>query len=157
LKAERIDPRPLPHGRHTAIQLKGIRYQRALGKALTKNLKEVTITSEPWYKYALRIGKSYSEYNICSPDFLIEKDDIGIVIEVKLTFVHGAVEKLINLYVPTVIAAHKHLKHIVPLIITRTLTPSAPPTITRISQALNVKHNSVPVLQWLDKRSPLTW
>ena len=158
LQAERIPPRSLPHGRHTVAQLKGLRYQRALGKALVRNLEGVTITPEPWYEYTRRKGKGSVECNICAPDFFLEKDDVGIVIEVKLTFVYGAIIKLLDLYVPAVKAAtNGRLRRIVPLIITRTLTPSAPPTITRISQALDGDLTTVPILQWLDKRSPLTW
>jgi hypothetical protein len=156
LRAQRIAPCTLPRGR-TSAQLKGLRYQRALGRALTRNLQGITITPEPWYEYIRQCDNGTVECNICAPDFLLEKDDTGIVIEVKLTFVYGAIDKLTNLYVPTVAISNRNLKRIVPLIITRTLTPSTPPTIKRISQALDKGREFLPVLQWLDKRSPLQW
>jgi hypothetical protein len=154
LRAEQIEPQHLPCGKHTSAQLRGLRYQRALGRALARTLKRIdaTLIPEPWYRYV-----SHDACNICAPDFLVEKGDSAIVIEVKLTFVFSAIEKLTELYVPVVRKANPRLKRIVPLIVTKTLTPSAPPTIPRISKALDNVSGMVPVLQWRDRQSPLVW
>ena len=158
LQAHPIPPRHLPRGGHTTAQLKGLRYQRALTKAFKRSLSEdVTIIPEPWYQYTRKTSRGHIECNICAPDFVLTKDLTAIVIEVKLTFVYGAIEKLLDLYVPVITAAYPNLQRIMPLVVTHTITPSAPPTITRISQALDTKRQTVPVLQWLDRRSPLTW
>lgn len=152
LKAQRTSPRKY-NTHHTGAQLRGLRYQRAVGRSLTKSLKGVgaIITSEPWFEY---ISRDNSGLCVCAPDFLIEYESFTIVVEVKLTFVHSAVEKLLGIYVPVVNCALLR-DGCCPLVITKTLTPSAPLTITRISQALGAKE--VPVLQWLGRGSPISW
>jgi hypothetical protein len=157
LEAHQISPRAFPRGRLTRVQRMGLTYQRALGKALKAKLKGATITPVPWYEYLQHNSDGTLKQSICSPDFIIENNGVGIVVEVKLTFVWDAIEKLNNLYLPIIKFTRQDLRHIAPLVITRTLTPTAPPTITRISQALDVNRNVVPILQWLDKRSPLIW
>lgn len=157
LHAQQIPPRTLPRGRHTNVQLKGLRYQRTLGKALEKYLTDAVVIPEPWYEYTRRNPDGTQESNICAPDFLLQKNNIIIVIEVKLTFVYSAIEKLNNLYVPIVAHANRNTKQIFPLIITRTITPSTPPTINRISQTLDANLTTVPILQWLGKNNPLIW
>lgn len=160
LSARRIPPRKLPTNHYNPAQLRGIRYQRALGKALISKLTPhvISITPEPWYEYEIANPTTkFTEKAICSPDFLIETEIGMIVIEVKLTFVFTAVEKLLNLYVPVVTLAH-NTPLVAPLVIAKTLTPNTPKTINTLSLALDGKApRSVPVFQWLDKRSPLTW
>ena len=158
LSAKRIPPR-IYNSRHTGAQLRGIRYQRALGKMLIKSLKNTTITLEPWYEYKTLTPSGAVERKVCAPDFLIEKSGEVIVIEAKLTFVYNAIYKLLNLYMPVVVSAHNQdFIHVAPLIITRTLTPSAPKTIHKFSQTFDsLDPYSVPVLQWLDKYSLLEW
>lgn len=90
--AKRIPPRPLP--KPTTLQQKqGLRYEKNVVKAL--RARGFDLEHNPWFEHT---------HGVCCPDIIVYElsQNRAIVIEVKLTFVPEALDKLRTLYCPIV-------------------------------------------------------
>ena len=142
-------PLPLPPPSNAAKRA-GLRYQRSLGKGLAKLASKhgFQLTSEPWFSFVDAEGVGH-----CAPDFLLDFGDQTLVIEAKLTYTPRAIGKLLGLYLPVVAAVKRHLR-IRGLVICKSLTPDAPPTIPTLLDALKTS-NGISVMLW--RTGALPW
>lgn len=118
-------------GSNPAAKL-GLRYERKVGSELQRHVtatRFVRLERNPWFTF-------YDAYGVsnCSPDFILHMEDRVIVVEVKLTWVEVALAKLDELYCPVVSCALNC--PVLPLVICRNLTASAPPAKFTLSEAL---------------------
>lgn len=121
----------------------GLLYERKAAKMLKTVIpKSMTIEHGPWFYYTASEGVS----GACQPDILIHDNDFGyiIVVEIKNTWVPGAIMKLRALYCPVVAKALGRPTK--PLVLVKNLTPDSPRPQPTLSFGL-VANN--PLIQWL--------
>jgi hypothetical protein len=119
----------------------GLRYERRIGKELHRHIgqdKFIKIEHNPWLTYRDSFGPGN-----CCPDYLVWHNDYIIIVEVKLSWVEVAVEKLNALYTPVVAAAFGLMT--TPLVICRNVTSESPPASHTVSAALSSPYH---LLQW---------
>lgn len=129
----------------------GLRFERSVVKALRSAAPTsagFSIEHNPWFVYR---DSNLTDY-ACCPDILIHDidHDYIIVVEVKLTWVPNALEKLQKVYCPVVARALESPTR--PVIVVRNLTPDSPRPQPSITRALLTQN---PVVQWFDPRSPI--
>lgn len=128
------------------IARQGLNYQQKVFLALRAALpaKGFTIEQTPWFRYRTNTDGP-DQY--CEPDILITdlEDAYIIVIEVKLSWVPNALDKLKTLYCPVVSRARSIPTK--PLIIAKNSAPGAPPANSRLAFALLTEQ---PFLLWRD-------
>jgi hypothetical protein len=133
----------------TEASKRGLRFQRRVGKALARTAGSIgaRLDIEPWFRYNI----SPENLGRCAvPDFILTFADFQLVIEVKLTFVLDAPQKLTKLYVPVVEKTYGLRPR--PLVIARYLTSQAAdyPRVETLSEALQTPSSAgVPVLHYL--------
>lgn len=123
----------------------GLLYERKTFAMLKTVLpKSMSIEHGPWFYYEASEGTS----GACQPDILIHDDEFGytIIIEIKNTWVSGALVKLKSLYCPVVSKALSRPTK--PLVLVKNLIPDAPRPQTSLSFALI---SPSPLLQWLGR------
>lgn len=142
LDAQKCSALSFPKTKDPKMQ-KGLVYEKKVTKALNLTAKKcgAKCESQTWFKYFDRQGLGY-----CAIDNLFTFGDQTLVIEVKYTWVSEAEEKLFKLYLPVVFGSNNFRAR--PLIICRNITPTTPPRINSLSQALK-SFEFVPVFQWL--------
>jgi hypothetical protein len=137
---------PQPSSR---IARAGLAYQRRVGRALAATAERLggSFDPEPWFRWKAGAGDSW---RLAVPDGLFTFGDLQLVIEVKLSFVPDAPEKLAKLYVPVVERARR--LRVRPLVITRALRPEAVghPFVETLSEAARLPAGvPVPILLYL--------
>lgn len=91
------EPAWVKHQRRRGAKAKGLKFERDVGKALGP----VAVHGQ-WFVYALDDGRP----KWCQTDFLLKDHSYVWVVEVKLTLVSEAGEKLEHLYLPVVSRAY---------------------------------------------------
>ena len=114
---------------------------KMLKETLPKSMK---LDHGPCFYYAASEGVS----GACQPDVLIHDEEFGytIVVEIKNTWVPGAILKLKALYCPVVSRALTRPTK--PLVLVKNLTPDSPRPQTTLSFGLIAPN---PLLQWLGR------
>jgi hypothetical protein len=123
----------------------GLLYERKAVKMLKSILpKSMSLEHNPWFYYTASEGTS----GACCPDILIHDNDFDyiIVIEIKNTWVPGAIEKLRALYCPVVAKALERPTK--PLVLVKNLTPDSPHPQPTLSFGLIATN---PLIQWLGR------
>jgi len=137
--AKRIDPQHMPKSK-LAPHVLGLRYERRLVKALKS--RGFDLDHNPWYEY--RNGRE-AKASTCCPDIVLYDlaKNLALVIEVKLTLVPEALQKLHDLYLPVVQLATGF--KVSPLVVFRNTSLKLPAhsSFYQASQA------SPPYFQWL--------
>lgn len=149
LSAERCSARPLPRVRNRIRRL-GIAYENNVKKELVKTAKanDLMIESQPWFAFVDKWGRGQAV-----PDFVILVDGFALIIEVKLSFVPTAIDKLRYFYAPVVgMALGRETRQ---LIICKNLIPGVLGVVRSLRSALDLTA-SVPTLQWLG-RGEIAW
>lgn len=126
----------------------GLSYQRKFSQAFDDSTPPgYIIEREPWFEY--RDSKS-DKSMVCSPDLLAIDGEEGfvIVVEIKRTWVPGAIDKLRQTYCPVVSIALGLPTR--PLVVCKTLSPGCPRPSPTISFALI---SDDPVFHWLGRGS----
>lgn len=127
----------------------GLAYENRIGKELKKHHEKerfLEFEHNPWFRFYDTFGTGH-----CSPDYLIHFPQGVVVVEVKLTWVEIAQDKLNDLYMPVVsLALDRPVRS---LVIVKNLTPQAPPSSPSIMSALRKKTNLV---HW-PMIGPLLW
>lgn len=92
--AQRLDFRPpaIPIGRPRGAKAAGIRYEKALGKALGQMAQH-----GPWFQFKDKNGLGH-----CQPDYLIELQSLVVILECKYTWTIAAYVQIEALYAPVV-------------------------------------------------------
>ena len=147
LVVRRCPPRLVPKASNVPAA-KGLAYERKVARELTQvaNILGGNCEHNPWFEY--RSNKS-DKWACVVPDCIVSLGSIVYVIEVKLTYVPEAKEKLDKVYIPIVragLCAMPYVK-VFAVVIVRNLSPDARPRISRLADANGA--NSIPVLQWL--------
>jgi hypothetical protein len=148
-KAERARTRyavPVPSS--PAAKL-GLTYERKIGRELVMHVNRgnfVKLEHNPWFTF-------YDSFGIgnCCPDFLLWGTSGIVVIEVKLTWVAEALDKLHELYCPVVSVALGIATR--PLVICRSLTSETPKPQLTLRQATTGNGN---LLLW-PSNGHITW
>ena len=119
----------------------GLRYEKNV-KSQLEALQERKIFGQiehnPWFEFTDDFGS-----NICSPDFIVHTSNGVIVVEVKLTWVPVALEKLDLLY--GLVVAQALQCDVAPLVICKNLAPGVGDYATTLKAALYTKSK---VLHW---------
>ena len=119
----------------------GLRYENRVYRQLTKLEDRFNkITHNPWFEF-----EDINGPGVCSPDIVMMMGNLGIIVEVKLSWVEIALRKLNDLYVPVVSAALN--ARFTPLVVCRNLLPSSPPAAYTVRDALALP---CPLLHWAD-------
>lgn len=145
LSASRAPERVHKSRASNAAGYQGLLFERKTGKMLKSVLpRSMRLEHNPWFYYTASEGVR----SACSPDFLIHDDDFGyiIVIEVKTTWVPGAILKLRALYCPVVSKALGRPTK--PLVLVKHLTPDSPRPQSTLSFGLLARD---PLIQWLGR------
>ena|ERR1700735_131891 len=142
LVASRCAARPMPRVTNKYARM-GLSYQRKVNRALEVTAKAIgaQYEAEPWFQFTDGHGRGQAV-----PDGLFHFADLTLVIEIKYTFTIDALVKLRGLYLPVVGATT--LMRLRPLIICRSLTPDAIPTVLDIRQACALSGAHCPTLLW---------
>ena len=137
-------PTSIPKAKITSLKgpnRLGLTYENNVFKSLKKQFtpRGISIKHNAFFQYQFE-GESV---RWCSPDVLINFGNEIIVIEVKLTWVEGAMIKLVGLYCPVVSVAHGGRK-CCPVVVTKTLTSEAPTASLSLTDAIQ----STALLHW---------
>lgn len=155
LSASRCHARQMPRSRHTSAQSAGLAYERKVISALADGLVlsgcGFDLSHNPWFEYNTAQGRGY-----CVPDAMLsmqsgEYVDTIFVIEVKLTYVPDAIEKLDSVYCPIVRKAFNS-SAVVPIVICKNLVPQAPramPTFFGAVAYAETDEDKFALVQWL--------
>ena len=120
---------------NTVPQRLGLAYQKKVAKAF-RALEFVTrVEEDPWFGFSDSVGGG-----LASPDMLVYTDTNALlIVEVKLSWTPAAISQLYDFYLPilTRIAGTPDLnvQRLAPLIVTKNLTPGAPPAEFSIEKA----------------------
>ena len=131
-------PAPKPSGNAAKL---GLRYEANVGKQLARFVttdKFIGLEHNPWFLFTDKFGQAN-----CSPDFLLFMSDRAVIVEVKLTWVPIAMQKLLELYCPVVSRALQC--PVMPLVICKNLAPNAPQPQQNLVAALTTPHK---LLHW---------
>lgn len=148
IHAERTAARNLP--KPTTVPTRaGVNYEKSFVKALRERVgTSLKVEHNPPFVY-----RYHDEINkFCIPDVLLfdEEEKFIAVMEVKQTFVEGALDKLKTLYCPVV---QKALGlPCTPLVVCRYLTPGSPNPASRLAYALTARY---PLYQWIGSGAPI--
>jgi hypothetical protein len=82
----------MPVGRARGAKLAGLRFERALGKALPCDFEHGS-----WFSY-----RDFNGHGFCQPDFLLELEHLVVVLEAKYTWTPAAYVQIELLYKPVV-------------------------------------------------------
>lgn len=124
----------------------GLAYQRKITRVL-KPIAEsngFALEADPWFTFTDTSGGGHAV-----PDIVLTAENCVLIIEVKLTFVTGAQEKLLELYSPVIRKALNLTFYPRCLVICKHLVPGRLASVESISNALKSAPGSAPVLQWL--------
>ena len=139
--ASRTSPTFIKNKGSSLAAKNGLRYERKVGRELERQRAEghfISVEHNPWFQFEDIYGASQ-----CSPDFLIHSENELTIVEVKLTWVDVAIQKLNDLYNPVISFALS--RPVFPLIICRNLTNEAPPAKQSLSEALKSPYR---LLHW---------
>lgn len=148
IHAERTAARNLP--KPTTVPTRaGVNYEKSFLKALRERVGP-NFTIEHNTPFLYRHHDSVNQF--CIPDILMfdQREGFIVVIEVKQTFVEGALEKLKTLYCPVVRKAYE--LPTTPLVVCRYLTPGSPIPSGRLSFAMSARY---PLYQWIGSGAPI--
>lgn len=123
----------------------GLLYERKAVKMLRAVLpRSMKLEHNSWFYYTASEGVQ----SACCPDVLIHDDDFGytIVVEIKNTWVPGAILKLKALYCPVVSRALGRPTK--PIVLVKNLTPDSPRPQPTLSFGLL---SAEPLIQWLGR------
>ena len=115
-------PPPFAPTEKNSSQARGLTYERKVGKVLTAHCAKAgwKLWDHQWFVY-----EDDAKIKYFQPDFIIERENDNVLVEVKLTFVDTSAQ--VNKYL-------HYLKifglECFPLVIVRNLTPTAPAIIT---------------------------
>jgi hypothetical protein len=147
LRAARLGrPYYKAHGNSLAAK-NGLRYEKRVGKELEHMVKLGRlgkVEHNPWFTFVDKYGAGQ-----CCPDFLIwdmpGDDGFVIIVEVKLTWIAEAPQKLYDLYQPVVSNALG--VNVTSLVICRNTAPMAPQSHFSLREAIM---SGSRLLQWPD-------
>ena len=129
----------------------GIAYERKVVAALATAFSPwgFDLSHNPWFEFSGDFGQG-----VCCPDILLAPQTgtfAGQIfcIEVKLTYVPSAIEKLLDLYCPVISKALS--EPVQPIVICKRLNSEAPPAVDTFSGAALVSYG-VPLFHWLGTR-----
>lgn len=131
IDAARTVPRPMPPPIRAAAKL-GLAFERRVGRELSQHVaagRIAKVEHNPWFNYTDKGGVGF-----CCPDFLLLTDFGLTIVEVKLTWVAEAAEKLRLLYTPVV--AHVFGKTPSVLVLCRRLAETSPVADVSLRTAL---------------------
>ena len=126
---------------NTRAKHAGILYEKNVGDQFSKLKFDKwfgTVEHNPWFEYTDEFGSG-----ICSPDYIIQVGNGVIIVEVKLTWVSIAKQKLELLYAPVVMQALDC--PVSCLIVVKKLTPEVSEYSTTVKDALESESK---VLYW---------
>lgn len=128
-------PAPSPFGKargsNPAGRL-GLQYERKVKKELEYHKKVgniIDVVHNPYFKFSDTVGAG-----ACCPDFVLYTKEAIVIVEVKLTWVAEALEKLTHLYIPVLEAATGLKAH--GLVVCRNMVPGSPPALFTLAEAL---------------------
>jgi len=113
-KAER--PPGMPIGRPRGAKAVGVRYEKALAKALPG------MVHGQWWNFRDRNGNGY-----CQTDFVLDREDFALVLEAKYTWVLAGHTQLRDLYIPVV--GRALAKPVFGIVVCRNLIPGMPDVV----------------------------
>jgi len=138
-------PRPahIPHSRPRGVKAVGLRYERAVAKAIPGAIHN------QWFSFVDKNGHGH-----CCPDIILDLGRGIVVLECKLTDVDEARSQLEWLYKPVLARAYN--KPVRGIVVTRHLTRLTNVTnvVDSLGAALLAPFGSLPTLHWLG-RGPL--
>ncbi len=142
-----VRPPFIPISRPRGVRAVGLRYERALAKALAPN---VGMKSGQWFYFTDSLGPGY-----CQPDIIIPLADCTLIIECKLSNYAEGVAQLRNLYIPIITAAYA--RRAIGIVTCRHLSRA-----TNIKQVcasldealLRARSDEIPLLHWLGRGKP---
>lgn len=137
-------PSCIPRVRLSGTAARGMAYERALAKMLTRCLPGVK--HGQWYSY-----KADGQHGFCQPDFVFSGDSATYVLECKLTDIEKATEQLLDLYFPILAAAHGG--PVRGIIVARSIhrVPVTAMTCTTLAEAFAISTSRVPILHWIGR------
>ena len=131
-------PKCIPRSRPRGVRALGLRFERALARALP------TATHGQWWEYEDSDGHGY-----CQTDILLPWDGGFAILECKLTDTEAAREQLEELYLPVVRKALR--KPVTGIIVTRHLTRTS--DLSKVHDSLGLaliaSRTRIPVFHWL--------
>lgn len=133
----------------TNVARLGLSYENSVFKNLRKNHPELNIQHNPFYEYQFRGNRPCW----CSPDLVIDLGNLVVIIEVKLTWVPDAANKLRNIYCPVVRRVLQ--KPAIGVVVCKNLVENAPREVSSISDALATGADCV--VYWPDCHWSLPW
>lgn len=149
VKAERTTPRFVGARPSSPAARLGLRYERRVGRELQAHVDRgnfVKLEHNPWFTFYDSYGAAH-----CCPDFLLYGSSGIVVVEVKLTWIAEALDKLMDLYCPVVSVALGMPTR--PLVICRSLTPMSPKPKLTLREATSEQNN---MLLW-PMNGHITW
>lgn len=130
--------------RRKGAKAAGLRYEKLVRKALPAAARW---SFNPWFEFVDANGKGFAQ-----PDFVLRTKNEVLVVECKLTFTEEAFGQLQELYFPIL-----HYVHRLPvrgIVLTKNLTPSAPPPTPSFRAAVAAsRKGQIPVVHWLGHSS----
>ena len=135
-------PACIPRSRPRGAKALGLRYERALARALPHG------RHGPWYEFIDANGPGY-----CQPDIVLDMGECMFVLESKLSNVEQAKAQIEDLYVPVLTAAHRTKVH--GIIVVRHLTPGVDLALVhdtlQSAMIAAVRGSQLPLLHWLGR------
>lgn len=129
---------PWPKSRPRGAKAQGLRYERALSKALPSAKHNL------WFEFWDKNGRGF-----CSPDFLLEFPQFLVVLEAKYTDTDAGREQIEHLYRP--ILAKLYAKPIRGVLVCRNLLRSSRNIYHDLNSAIASAEFCIPTLHWLGK------
>lgn len=150
IAAARCLPRHQPRGSNVASAA-GLAYERKVVAALARTFADVgfDLSHNPWFEFEGKFGTG-----VCCPDILVAPQTgpfagRNFCIEVKLTYVDSAIEKLRDVYCPVVAMAIG--EPVMPVVICKNMTAGAPKAYHTFRDAVETLSN-FPLIHWLGVR-----
>jgi hypothetical protein len=141
--AERTAARKMPRV-VGAMQKRGLAFQRKVALQLDRIAQDINakVEHEPWFNFIDRNGLGSAV-----PDELFHYGPVTVVIEVKLSWVPNARQKLLGLYVPLVMVAYPG-QQVRGLVVCKNLRPECTDEIVDGLEKV-LTNSTVPVLHWI--------
>jgi hypothetical protein len=139
LEAARACERPacIPKGKPRGAKAAGLRYERALAKALPPGWLH-----GQWFEFWDANGHGY-----CQPDFILVEPGRVLVLEAKYTWVLEAHAQLMQLYAPVLRAVFK--RPVIGVVVCKRLVPGARAAYTTLEEAIRWPVVGGAVLHWI--------
>src|SRR5258706_3509947 len=135
-------PDSIPHGRPRGAKAVGLRYEKALAKALPPGFEH-----GPWFTF-----KDINGFGYCQPDFLLNLHNLAVILECKYTWTPVAWGQMELLYVPVLQRALG--KQVIGIQLCKRLVPEAAAgcrIVSNLGNGLILAHGGERVaLHWLE-------